>query len=107
MTLRPPTTSASERWTNFPPLPWPTLPGGTMPDFNPTLDRLLDVETIYPEPSAPLYDRGREILARFPDARRIVVASHWNIPGLHGNEGAAEDWLRIKKAVLVLGVRKS
>src|SRR3954452_13864414 len=68
---------------------------------------LLDVTTIYHEPAVPEYPRGREILDRFPDAERIVVPSHWNIPGLHGNEGAAEDWLRIKKTVLVLGVRKT
>ncbi len=64
------------------------------------------VEEIYLEPAVRLYERGREILARFPDARRIEVRSHWNIPGLHGNAGAAEDWLRIKRTVLVLGVRK-
>ncbi len=66
----------------------------------------LAVETIYCEPAVDQFDRGRAILARFPDARRIPVKSHWNIPGLHGNEGSAEDWLRIKRTVLVLGVRK-
>ncbi len=66
----------------------------------------LAVERIYLEPSVHLYDRGRAILARFPDAERITVRSHWNIPGLHGNEGSAEDWLKIKRSVLVLGVRK-
>ena len=44
-------------------------------------------------------------LERFPDARRVEVASHWNIPGLHKDRKAAEDWLPIKKGVLVLGVR--
>jgi len=68
--------------------------------------RLLEVAVIYHEPAVPLYERGREIFARFPDAGRVVVPSHWNIPGLHGNPGAAEDWLRVKKTVLVLGVRK-
>jgi len=67
----------------------------------------IDVETIYIEPAARLYGRCREILARFPGARQVEVRSHWNIPGLHGNEGAAEDWLKIKRSVLVLGVRKS
>ena len=67
----------------------------------------LAVEKIYVEPAVNLYERGRAILARFPDAERIGVRSHWNIPGLHGNEGAAEDWLKIKRSVLVLGVRKS
>lgn len=74
-----------------------------------TLDaaRLLDVRTIYLEPAVRLYDRGREILARFPDADRVEVASHWKIPGLTDNKEAAEDWLAIKKGVLVLGVRKT
>lgn len=77
-----------------------------MLDAQTSRSHLLDVETIYHEPAALAFPRGREILARFPEARRIEVRSHWNIPGLHGNEGSAEDWLRIKKAVLVLGVRK-
>ena len=68
---------------------------------------LIDIQTIYPEPVVEEYLRGREILAASPDAERIVVRSHWNIPGLHGNEGSAEDWLRIKKNALVLGVRKT
>ena len=67
----------------------------------------IDVETIYLEPAVHLYDRGRAILARFPDAKRVDVRSHWNIPGLHGNAGSAEDWHKIKRSVLVLGVRKS
>ena len=67
----------------------------------------IDIETIYLEPAVRLYERGRAILDRFADARRIEVRSHWNIPGLHGNEGSAEDWLKIKRSVLVLGVRKS
>ncbi len=67
----------------------------------------LAIEQIYLEPSVNLYDRGRAILARFPDAERISVKSHWNIPGLHGNAGSAEDWIKIKRTVLVLGVRKS
>ena len=41
-----------------------------------------------------------EILARFPDAERIEVPSHWNIPSLHGNEGSVDDWVRIKRDVL-------
>ena len=68
---------------------------------------LLRVRTIYLEPQVADFARGREILARYPDAQRIEVPSHWNIPGLHGNEGLARDWLRTKRDVLVLGVRKS
>ncbi len=67
---------------------------------------LLQVESIYLEPAVYLYPRGREILAKYPDARRIEVKSHWNIPGLHGNSGSAEDWIKIKRTTLVLGLRK-
>ncbi len=68
---------------------------------------LLDIRTIYHEPAVEEYARGREILARFPDAERIAVPSHWNIPELHGNEAAAEDWNRVKETTLVLGVKKT
>jgi spore photoproduct lyase family protein len=69
--------------------------------------QLIDVETIYLEPAVESYARGRDILAKYPDAERIPVDSHWKIPSLHGNEGSAEDWLRIKRSILVLGVKKS
>jgi spore photoproduct lyase len=74
---------------------------------NSTASNLLDIQAIYLEPRVLEYSRGREILWNFPDVQRIEVASHWNIPGLHGNEGLAEEWLQIKKNVLVLGVKKS
>ncbi len=64
------------------------------------------MDKIYHEPAVTGYARGREILARFPDAERVEVPSHWNIPELHGDEGAAKDWNRTKKTVLVLGVKK-
>lgn len=69
--------------------------------------RLIDIQKIYHEPAVETYTRGAEILALYPNAERIPVASHWKIPTLHGNEGSAEDWLRIKSEVLVLGVKKS
>ena len=67
---------------------------------------LLDIDRIFLEPAVADYPRGAEILARFPDAQRIEVPSHWNIPSLHGNEGSVEDWVRIKRSTLVLGVKK-
>ena len=67
---------------------------------------LLDIRRIYMEPAVAGYPRGGEILARYPDAERIEVGSHWMIPSLHGNAGSAEDWLRIKRDSLVLGVKK-
>lgn len=71
------------------------------------LQRLLNIQEIYYQPDIVDYDRGRELLSRYPNAKKIEVASHWNIPELHGNEGAVEDWNRIKRTVLVLGIKKS
>ena len=77
-------------------------------DHGPRVPRpLLRVRTIYHEPAVPELARGREILARFPDAERIEVASHWRIPALHGDAALVQDWVRVKRDVLVLGVRKS
>ncbi len=69
--------------------------------------QLLDVGLIYLEPGVENFARGREILDRFPAAERREVRGHWQIPGLHGNEGSADSWVQIKRTVLVLGVRKS
>ncbi|GAB2588353.1 spore photoproduct lyase family protein [Streptomyces capparidis] len=74
---------------------------------SPRARRLLDVREIHAEPAAAASPRGRQILARFPGARVVEVASHWRIPGLHGNEGNAADWVRVKRHTLVLGERKT
>ena len=50
---------------------------------------LLDPRTIFLEPAVRDGERGRAILARFPEARQVEVASHWSIPALR--EGAAAD----------------
>lgn len=71
------------------------------------LARLLNIQEIYYEPAVLEYPRAQAILQDHSDARLIEVASHWNIPELHGNEGSVEDWNRIKRTVLVLGVKKS
>lgn len=68
---------------------------------------LLKIDEIYMEPAVVEYPRGREILAKFPKAELIEVNSHWKIPGLFGFEGNVADWNRIKRNVLVLGVKKS
>jgi spore photoproduct lyase len=68
---------------------------------------LLDIQAIYHEPEVADYARGRDILERFPDAERVVVDSHWKIPGLHGSEGSVADWIAIKRNILVLGVKSS
>ncbi|HVF32071.1 MAG TPA: spore photoproduct lyase family protein [Acidimicrobiales bacterium] len=77
-----------------------------MPDRE-VVNRLLDVRTIYLEPAVRDVARGQQVLERFPDAEQFEVDSHWQIPGLHGNEGNVRDWTRIKRQVLVLGVKKS
>ncbi|GAB1543440.1 spore photoproduct lyase family protein [Scytonema sp. NUACC21] len=71
------------------------------------LRRLLNIKEIYYEPHVKDYARGQEILAQYPDAKLIEVATHWKIPELHGNSESVEDWNRIKRNVLVLGVKKS
>ena len=68
---------------------------------------LLSPSRIYVEPAAAELPRGREVLAKFPDAQRVEVDSHWRIPELHGDEANARRWVRIKREALVLGVKKS
>lgn len=67
---------------------------------------LIEPKRIYLEPAVRGYERGREVLARFPDAELIEVASHWKIPELFADKELAADWLRLKREVLVLGVKK-
>ncbi|OKK21993.1 radical SAM protein [Streptomyces sp. CB00455] len=69
--------------------------------------RLLSVRQIHAEPGAAASPRGRQVLARFPDAEVIAVDSHWRIPELHGNEGNLDRWVRIKSEVLVLGEKRT
>jgi len=64
----------------------------------------LDIARIYLEPAVEEHDRGREILARFAQAERIAVASHWRIPELR--DGDPGDYLAAKRQALVLGVKK-
>ena len=69
--------------------------------------RLLQIQQIYYEPAILDYDRGKEILAQYPDAELIEVESHWKIPELNGDETAINKWSKVKRTVLVLGVKKS
>ena len=62
-----------------------------------TIDHLLSIHEIYHEPDVRNHKRGQEILAKYPDAKLIEVASHTQIPELFGFEGSVEDWLRNKK----------
>ncbi|GAA0812981.1 spore photoproduct lyase family protein [Spirilliplanes yamanashiensis] len=68
---------------------------------------LLDIRRIYVEPEAAALPRGKEVLARFPDAQRVEVESHLRIPELYGDEANVARWVRIKREALVLGVKKS
>ncbi|RKS72699.1 spore photoproduct lyase family protein [Motilibacter peucedani] len=68
---------------------------------------LLDVRRIYAEPAAVALPRGQQVLSRWPDAEVVEVASHWQIPELHGDEANVSRWVRIKTESLVLGVKKS
>ncbi|GAA3487340.1 spore photoproduct lyase family protein [Streptomyces cremeus] len=69
--------------------------------------RLLDVREVYAEPAALDSPRGRQIMARLPDARVTEVPSHWRIPSLHGNDGNVARWVRVKTETLVLGVKRT
>ena len=68
---------------------------------------LLDVQRIYAEPAALELPRGRQVLQRWPAAEVVEVASHWQIPELHGDQANVARWVRIKTEALVLGVKKS
>ena len=83
----------------------PVLSGAARPDR--PARPLLDIRRIYVEPAAAELPRGQEILARWPDAERVEVASHWLIPELHGDESNVARWVRIKTEALVIGVKKS
>jgi spore photoproduct lyase len=68
---------------------------------------LLNISKIYAEPAALELPRGQQIVSRWPDAEVVEVASHWQIPELHGDEANVRRWVRIKTEALVLGVKKS
>lgn len=70
-------------------------------------DRLLAIERIYHQPGVRDWARGREVLARYPDAELVEVPAHQDIPGLYGNAGQVDDWIRNKRGVLVLGEKRS
>lgn len=74
---------------------------------DPRAHPLLDVRRIYAEPAALDLPRGQDVVARWPDAEIVPVASHWNIPEVHGDERNVRRWVRIKTEALVLGVKKS
>jgi spore photoproduct lyase family protein len=91
-----------------PPLTLFDAPGAAeQPAERPVSSRLFDVRRVYAEPAAAASPRGRQVLDRFPDAEVVEVASHWQLPELHGNAGNVDRWVRVKAETLVLGVKKS
>jgi len=92
-------------------VPTPSSPGApaaaSSGAASPATRPLLDVSRIYLEPAAAALPRGQQVLARWPDAERVEVASHWQIPELHGNQANVARWVRIKTEALVLGTLKS
>ncbi|WP_223878255.1 spore photoproduct lyase family protein [Microbacterium radiodurans] len=68
---------------------------------------LLQISRIYAEDAALALPRGQEIVGAWPDAEIVPVASHWQIPEVHGDEANVRRWVRIKTEALVLGVKKS
>ncbi|MGW6974922.1 spore photoproduct lyase family protein [Streptomyces sp. NPDC054952] len=85
----------------------PPADAGPLFRDSPAARRLLSVRAVHAEPAAAASPRGRQILARFPDAEVVPVASHWGIPELHGNAGNVDRWVRIKSETLVLGEKKT
>ena len=72
-----------------------------------SIDHLLQIREIYLEPEVYNYQRGKEILEKYPGARITEVDSHWKIPELFGFEGSVNDWIHNKRNVLILGIKKS
>ncbi|MBN9201987.1 MAG: spore photoproduct lyase family protein [Microbacterium sp. SCN 70-18] len=68
---------------------------------------LMRVTRIYAEDAARALPRGQEVVGRWPDAEVVPIASHWQIPEVHGDETNVSRWVRIKTEALVLGVKKS
>ena len=83
-------------------LPFPSTDAVPAPDA--ALTRLLDVRRIFVEPAAAELPRGQQVLARWPEAELVEVASHTAVP--YGPQDV-DRWVRIKTEDLVLGVKKS
>ena len=71
----------------------------------PCAQNIVAFDTVYCEPAAAASRRGGEILARYPGAKVIEVAAHDAIPALR--QGDVADWMKTKRQVLVLGVKKT
>ncbi len=72
----------------------------------PAASALFNLKTIYAEEAAAASARGQAILAQWPQAQVELVPSHWQIPALAQIPANAEAWAKIKREVLVLGIKK-
>lgn len=68
---------------------------------------LLRIRRIYAEAAALELPRGRDVVARWPEAEIVPVESPWQIPEVHGDEANVARWVRITTEAFVLGVKKS
>jgi spore photoproduct lyase family protein len=68
---------------------------------------IVDPKNIYIQSKAKNTKIANEIIGKFPHANLIEVASHWNIPQLHGNSELASKWFSVKKETLVIGALSS
>lgn len=69
------------------------------------IENLLDVQTLYYDPAALKFARGREVFEKYPEAKRIEVNSHWKIEELNQNPELVKEWNQVKAHNLVLGVK--
>lgn len=67
---------------------------------------LFDIKTVYFEREATRSQRGLFLFKKFPDAKKIPVSSHWQIPELNLNSEQVESWNKNKREVLILGTKK-
>jgi spore photoproduct lyase family protein len=65
-----------------------------------------DIKQLYIQRSAVNIDRAKEVISKFPDAKKIYVDSHWNLD-INKDANNAEDWLKIKKHTLIVGIKSS
>jgi spore photoproduct lyase family protein len=65
---------------------------------------LLDVRRIFVEPAAAELPRGKDVLARWPDAELLEIASHTQVPY---EPVDVSRWVRTKTEDLVVGIKRS
>lgn len=71
------------------------------------IPNILNIKTLFYETKARAFPIGETIYqsAKVLGANLIPVVSHWNIKELHGNEALSPHWNKIKREVLVLGIK--